>query len=80
MAKQPSTVLDKTRENAGSLILGGVLLTIVGGLLMTAEGTAVFGWILGTVSVALFLCGLVLLHAATTERLIRARTTDLDQK
>jgi hypothetical protein len=80
MAQQPNTVLEKTMEAGRSLVGAGVLLTLIAGLLATSESAAVFGWILGVLSVAMFLYGLVTVHAATTEALIRARLVDMGRE
>jgi hypothetical protein len=77
MARQPNTVLEKTLEAGRSLVVAGVLLTLISGLMMTTESTVVFGYILSVISVAMFLYGLVTVHAGTTEALIRARLVDM---
>jgi len=79
MAQQATTILEKAMEAGRAFVVGGVLLTLIAGLMVTSGSTTwvLVGWIVGVIAVAVFLYGLVTVHAATTEALIRARLADM---
>jgi hypothetical protein len=76
MEQQPTTILEKTMEAGRALVITSVVVAVVAGLLVANAKLSAIGWLVGVVAGAAFLVGLVTVHAATAEALIRARQVD----
>jgi uncharacterized membrane protein len=64
-------------EAARGLVVVGVLVTIVAGFMVATTTWSMIGWVIGVIGAAVFLYGLVTVHAATAEVLVRARQIDM---